>query len=95
MFSVKELWNRVKKPMFGLSMVGVSTTMVACYGMPADAHYDAYKEYCEDLLIQACEARGNENPDGKVIEIPDDCPVHTQADIDAACAERLEKGGNP
>ena len=59
---IKKILSKLIKP---IGLVGVSTTMVACYGVPADDPQYPLEEYCEQILIQSC---GEEN-----FVIPEKC----------------------
>ena len=58
---LKQLKDRFSKPLFGLGLVGVSTTLAACYGPPPQTEV-ATREYCEAFLIQSCTDENLEMP---------------------------------
>ena len=70
--SFKKILSKLIKP---LGLVGVSTTMVACYGVPADEPY-SLDDYCEEILIQSC---GQED-----YAIPEKC-AYMQDERDRIC----------
>jgi len=61
---LKKLIDRYSKPLLGLSLAGVSTTLAACYGPPPQSEAATY-DYCEAFLVQACT--------DETIEMPANC----------------------
>ena len=79
--------SRFSKPLIGLGLAGVSTTLVACYG-PDNYEYmneAQHKEYCEAILIKACV--------DETVEIPEDCHLSND-EMNTFCEEHKDAQQN-
>lgn len=75
---LQSLKSKFTKPLIGLGVISVSTTLAACYGPPPmnTADEAIREDYCESLLLRAC-------TDNKVI-VPAECPS-TVEEQEARC----------
>ena len=64
----ENLKKKFTRPLIGLGLIGVSTTLAACYGPPPKQESETINEdYCEAILVQACK--------DDTVNIPENCAV--------------------
>ena len=84
----ENLKRRFSKPLIGLGVVGISSTLAACYGPPPHnaSEEEAAREFCEALLIRSCT---DEN-----VDIPPHCSF-AEDQKESLCARQDELQKTP